>query len=72
MTLNDVLQPYLIPFVMEDEAAQELKKAITAHILSLLPKKYLVINNTKEEQHQRGYNQCLADIKERIEKEMVK
>jgi ABC-type phosphate/phosphonate transport system substrate-binding protein len=38
MTLNDVLQPYLIPFVMEDEAAQELKKAITAHFLSLLPK----------------------------------
>jgi hypothetical protein len=66
MTLNDVLQPYLIPFVMEDEAAQELKKAITAHFLSLLPK----LNNG-DGQYDNGYNQALADIKERIEKEGV-
>jgi hypothetical protein len=47
---------------------KEIKAEIKDYILSLLPKE--AIGYRGEEDWVKGYNQCLDDIKERIEKEM--
>ena len=72
MTLDDLLE-------MQYTSTGAMKENIVHHFLSLLPneKKHFCIlttdgeeGRTIDEWQMKGYNQALADIKERIEKEM--
>ena len=65
MTLDEILE-------IQYTSTGAMKENIVHHFLSLLPKEitgeYYKVICTKE--FEDGYNQALADIKERIEKEM--
>jgi hypothetical protein len=67
MTLNEIVSKYNGNYYKKN-----MVKEIKQYVLSLLHKERPITSAGESLYMASGYNQCLADIKERIEKEMGK